>query len=236
VKSKHHAILRGEPAHNLPGAEFQPFERRPVNYYRHMFSDEDLGNGGDFGSGDANGRLVEALAAERARLEREHGDKLRRDRETALKQGRAEAEKDLQRAFELAAEYARVLQAEKDELASRAEQSSIELAFMLARKIIDQELETRPETVVDVARNAVRQVLDCDQVRLRVNPDDLQYLQTAQSDLSALMGNSTRLEVRADNSLKKGDCMIETERGVLDARIASQLDTLRATARSQTGS
>jgi flagellar assembly protein FliH len=70
--------------------------------------------------------------------------------------------------------------------------------------------------------------MDCDQIRLRVNPDDLDHLRSIQSDLETMLSNKTSLEIRADQSVERGGCLIETERGSLDARIASQLDTLRA--------
>jgi len=124
--------------------------------------------------------------------------------------------------------YGNMLQAEKRELAAKAEQSALELAFTLARKIVGDELQARPAAVGDMAKMAVRQVLDCDQIRLRVNPDDLDHLRSIQGDLESMLSKSTPLEIRPDPSVERGGCLIETERGNLDARISSQLDTLRA--------
>ena len=211
-----------------PAATFQQFDSRPVNYFRDVFS-EDVQHGGTrLNEQEFNARVEELLAAERQQCARQHEEELRQRFEAGLTQARQEGTAEVARAVEMLEGYAKILQAEKSELAAKAEQSALELAFLLARKIIGDELQARPETVAHVARNAVRQVLDCDQIRLRVNPDDVAHLRSIQQDLESMLSKNAPLEIRADPAIERGGCLIETERGNLDARIASQLETLGA--------
>jgi flagellar assembly protein FliH len=220
-------LIRSDKAKKLPLAEFQKFERRPVNYYRDVFAEEETNGSGKLNEQEFNARVEELLAAERHRIGQQHENDLHSRFEEGLKQGRQEGAGDVKRAIEMLHGYANMLQAEKKELAEKAEQSALELAFQLAHKIVTDELRTRPEAVAEIAKNALRQVLDCDQIRLRVNQDDYDYLRSVQSELEGMLSKSVPLEVRVDNSVERGGCMIETERGNLDARIASQLQTLR---------
>lgn len=221
-------LIPAEKARALPLALFQPFERRPVNYYVDVFTEEDRENGTKLSELEINARLEGLLAAERQKLQQQYEQELRLQFEAGLEQGRSEAGTEVKRGIDLLTAYAKMLQAEKKELAGRSEKSTIELAFLLAQRILGAELQSRPEAVSDVVRNALRQVLDCDQVRLRVNDADIDYLRSVQSDLENVLSQGVKLEIRADSSIERGGCMIDTERGTLDARIMSQLDTLRA--------
>ena len=227
-------LIRAEKAKKLTLAEFQKFERRPVNYYRDVFAEEERNGGSKLNEQEFNSRVEELLAAERQRINQQHEQELRNRFEDGLKQGRKEGAGDIARAVEMLHGYATMLQAEKKELALRAEQNALELAFQLADKIIANELHTRPESVAEIVKNAIRQVLDCDQIRLRVNQDDYEYLRTVQGELESILSKSVPLEIRVDSTVERGGCLIETERGNLDARISSQLETLRTGLKSGT--
>jgi flagellar assembly protein FliH len=217
-----------EQGRTLPRAVFPPFDGRPINYYRDVFAEEIRHGEVRLDEREFNARLEELLAAERRQHLRQHEEELRERYEAGVARGRSEGSAELAQATELLRSYAELLQAEKRELAARAEQSALELAFVLARKIVGDELQARPEAVADVARMALQQILSCDEIRLRVNPDDLAYVRAVQSDLESKLGEGARLEMRADPSVERGGCVIDTEQGNLDARISSQLETLRA--------
>jgi flagellar assembly protein FliH len=220
-------IIRADRAGTLAPACFRAFERRPVNYYRHMFVDEGHEAPPQINEQEFNARMEEILTAERIRIRQTVEQEFQAKYATGIGKAREEAMSELKRGSELLDEYGRVLMAEKKEVSSRAEQSAVELAFALAKKIIGHELETRPERVADVARNALEQVLDCNEIRLRVNPEDLSYLRKVETDLENLLGKRGQLDISADGSVERGGCVVETERGMLDARISSQLETLK---------
>lgn len=230
MHTKRQRIIPAGEAARLPKAVFRPFEQRPVNYYRDMIVDEEQASGQRLNEQEFNARIEQLLTAEKQRWNDAQQKELQRRFDAGLTQGRQEAGTEFKRGLELLTEYARVLQAETRELAERAERNSLELAFMLAQKVIGSELETKPEAVANIARMALQQVMDCDRVELKVNPEDFNYLRSVQSDLEALLSSHAKLELRGDKSLERGSCLIETERGVLDARISSQLETLRANA------
>jgi flagellar assembly protein FliH len=228
VKFKTRSIVPAARAKQLKSAVFRSFDQRPVNYYRDMFADEGHESAVSINEDDFNARVGELLTVERERLRQAGSAELQRQYQTGLEKGRSEASGEIRRGMELLEQYARLLQAEKKELAERTEKSAVELAFALAERIIGRELETKPELVVDVTRNALNQVLDCERVRLRVNPEDFNYLKSVESEFEALLSKRAQLEISTDREITRGGCLIETERGILDGRIASQLDTLHA--------
>jgi flagellar assembly protein FliH len=228
-------IIPAVQAAALPPASFRPFERRPVNYFRSMITtDEEQAEVQRPSDDEVHARVAAAVNAERARQERIAQQEAQRQFQAGLAQGRSEAGGEVQRTVELLAQHVRLLQAEKHEVADRCEQSSVDLAFQIARRIIGQELELKPENVTAVVRGALEQVLDCDRVRLRVHPADFSHLRTVEEELKATLGASVQFELRSDNEVERGGCLIETEKGTLDARIASQLETLWAEVSRQT--
>jgi flagellar assembly protein FliH len=220
--------ISAERGKTLPPAAFPQFESRPANYFRDVFAEEIRHGDVKLNEQEFNARVEELLADERRQRAPQHEQELRQRFEAGLAQGRSEGAAEFARAVEMLQAYGTMLQAEKNELAAKAEQSALELAFTLARKIVGDELQARPAAVGEIVKMAIRQVLDCDQIRLRVNADDLEHLRSIQSDLEGMLSKNTPLEIRADQSVERGGCLIETERGNLDARISSQLDTLRA--------
>ncbi|MDD5089022.1 MAG: FliH/SctL family protein [bacterium] len=220
-------ISAGDSAAFKP-AEFPVFERRPVNYFRDQFADEEPGGATPETSKDTEEQIARAVAAEGERLAREHQAQALAKFAEGCEQGRREAAAELTRGLELLAQYAAILQAEKSEVAARAEQQSLDLAFALARKIVSEELATRPEAYQAVVRQALLQVVGCERVALRVHPDDWNYLNTIQADLESRFQGGAELSIRPDENVERGGCLIETEQGTLDAQIGSQLATLRS--------
>lgn len=63
---------------------------------------------------------------------------------------------------------------------------------------------------------------------LRVNAADYEHAQAAIGSLDALQVHGLRIEVKVDPALKPGGCVFESEVGILDASLHTQLDGLRA--------
>lgn len=103
------------------------------------------------------------------------------------------------------------------------EHQLVEVVSTAVRKIIG-ELDDK-ERIVRVVRTALDQVRGRQQVVVRLCPDDEPYVR---ENLGPLLspGNSAHLELVADQHLKPGSCMLESEMGVLDASLSVQLKAI----------
>ncbi|MDR7149957.1 type III secretion protein L [Hydrogenophaga palleronii] len=63
---------------------------------------------------------------------------------------------------------------------------------------------------------------------LRVNAADYEHARAAIDSLKELQAQGLRIEVSVDPALKPGGCVFESEVGILDASLQTQLDGLRA--------
>jgi flagellar assembly protein FliH len=114
----------------------------------------------------------------------------------------------------------------RKEIYREIEEEVARLALSIARKVVCHEVKTSRETVACVAREALSQVDNPAKIIIKLNPDDLQFIDETRSQLSRFLRNVDHIRFEADESMQSGGCLIETERGDIDARIEKQLQAL----------
>lgn len=125
-------------------------------------------------------------------------------------------------ASQLSAQVGQLLAAMDQELGAleqRIAASVARVATELARQVVRSELSLRPALVTQVAREAVNAMLaSARQITVAVNPED--HALVAAGCEEALAARGARLLSQA--SIARGGCSIESDAGVIDARIASR--------------
>lgn len=106
-----------------------------------------------------------------------------------------------------------------------AEERLAILAIEIARRAIGQELAIREDAVADIAKQVLSEVTSGTQVRVRVSPLQVPALEARRTELLAALSHVRDLEVVSDPSIRNG-CVVESEGGVVDARIESYLHRL----------
>jgi flagellar biosynthesis/type III secretory pathway protein FliH len=112
------------------------------------------------------------------------------------------------------------------------EQEVVELALAIARKVICREIEVDKEVVVCVAREALSKVEDPGNVKIKMNPSDLQFINETKYQLSELIGNIDNVTIEPVKNIRSGGCIIETNLGDIDARIEKQLQAVEESFRT----
>lgn len=154
-------------------------------------------------------RLVEAARAEAERL-----------RGAAVAAGREEG---LARASEHVARAALA----RDRLLAAAEPQLVELGLELARRIVERAAALDPAVVVELAGRALDAARARAEVTLRAHPADLAALREAEPRLAAALTRARPVALAADPALGRGEVRVETEAGVVEARLGPQLAALR---------
>jgi type III secretion system HrpE/YscL family protein len=95
---------------------------------------------------------------------------------------------------------------------------------------VEQILGGRPHNadhVLHALRRAVESLGEEDRATVRLHPDDLELVRQAlEKEASALVG-SRRIRLTADDAIQPGGCLVETDLGIVDARVEQQLRILR---------
>ncbi len=170
--------------------------------------------------------LSEQLEQARAQWEQEARQKADEAKEQGRQQGRAEAEGTIElRAAELASVISSLAQA-RNKLLDDAEQAVLEMTLAIARRFVEQSALLGDELIRKTIKDAVKMVTEKDKVVIRVNPDDLDEVRSHQDDIIFIGDGIGRLDVRGDKKVDRGGCVVETEAGNIDARIASRFEQL----------
>ena len=115
---------------------------------------------------------------------------------------------------------------EARQILQEAEPKIIELVMAISRKVITDEVETRPTVVLELVRGALARVRDQNQIIIHVSPDDYEFIMQSRRTLQAVVGAEQTLTVTADAVLGRGGCLIETSFGTVEAGIDTQLDSI----------
>jgi type III secretion protein L len=91
------------------------------------------------------------------------------------------------------------------------------LAVRIAEKLIARQLQLAPDTVADVVRATLSQARERRRIVVRVSPLD-------ESLVRERLG--AQVDLRPDTTVARGGCLVETEVGLIDARLDTQLATL----------
>ena len=102
----------------------------------------------------------------------------------------------------------------------------IGLVRACVEKIIDGELRLHPDAIVGVVRNALRDARQQREIMVRVHPSDAESLQKNKPRLLEMLARAQTIEIRPDESVKRGGCVVVTELGQIDASLERQLEAL----------
>ena len=102
---------------------------------------------------------------------------------------------------------------------AETEEDAVKLALAIAHKVLNRELASDPEALVGLAKVALGKLNIRELQRVRVHPADAPAIEKLLTASSA----PKRIEVIADGTLERGGALFETDRGLLDASVTTQL-------------
>ena len=145
-------------------------------------------------------------------------------REAGYKEGKAEVERLIQRT-QTVLERA---QNKRAEILEETEQEIINLVLLIARKVIKVISENQRNVIISNVVQALRKVKGRGNIVIRVNISDLKLASEHIKDFINHVEGAKSLQIVEDTSIDEGGCIIDTDFGEIDARIASQLAELEA--------
>jgi flagellar assembly protein FliH len=121
------------------------------------------------------------------------------------------------------AEAVRALSQQAERLAEQARGDAIEIGFQVASRILETETRSNPEAIFSLVRSALRKAGDSRRVVVRASPGDASALESGRDRLGDGVLAAARVEIVADATLGPGDCLVETDFGQVDGRLATRL-------------
>lgn len=115
----------------------------------------------------------------------------------------------------------------KKENAVRAiEERVVELAVNIAERIIGKSLEIEPGLASNIVRDTLSGIIGGEQVALKVSEEDYTEINNRYDQWLGTAGGIREFRIEVDRRLRRGDCVVETEGGIIDAVVRHRIDFL----------
>jgi type III secretion protein L len=118
------------------------------------------------------------------------------------------------------------LRDEADAHYGQAEVELVKLGSAIARKIVGEELRSSDETILSIVREALTSAHRAKSIVIRAHANDARTLAKQKHELR--LPSACTVDIQADSTLEPGDCVIESELGIVDARLETQLKVIEA--------
>ena len=104
----------------------------------------------------------------------------------------------------------------------------LEISVDIARTIIKKELESDPQvllnTIIDVLKTVSKNE---SKIVIKVHPHSVQFIKDTLPNITYEYGIDTKINILADPSIDNGGCVLQTNNGIVDASINTQLEIIK---------
>jgi type III secretion protein L len=102
----------------------------------------------------------------------------------------------------------------------------VRAGMKIAREILLAEIAEREDAIMNVVTSALGAAQDAREVFLRIHPDHVHALRDNKQRLVDALALARQVDVREDRKVSQGGVLIQTESGVIDAQLETQISEL----------
>jgi len=104
----------------------------------------------------------------------------------------------------------------------------LEISVDIAKKIIKKEVESDPQVIINTIVDVLKTVSKSEpKINIRVKPQAMQFIKDTLPTLTYQYGIEAKINVIADPSIEEGGCVFQTNNGIVDASIDTQLEIIK---------
>lgn len=140
-----------------------------------------------------------------------------------------EKERGFQAGLEQWTEHIKILEEEKEKVRSEIEKVIAQIALITTKKIIGRELKQDPKTLIDIVSKNLKSVTSHRKITIFVNKNDLDLFHENRETLKKLFEEIDSFAIQHREDISEGGAIIETESGIIDARVESLWKTIEKT-------
>jgi flagellar assembly protein FliH len=177
---------------------------------------------------EAEKKAAELEAEAQTRFEEKRREAEEAGREAGREEGYAEGKAEVERLIERVQAVLERSQNLRADILADTEQQIVDLALLIARKVVKTISESQKTVVLQNIAQALKKVRARGEILIRVNIADLKLSTEHSRTFIQMMEGAKGVQIVEDSSVDPGGCIIETDFGEVDARISSQLAELEA--------
>lgn len=143
-------------------------------------------------------------------------------------EGMAEAREDAARMREELENERRLMEEDYASRIADLEPQFVHTLTSIYEKIFEVDLSEHKEIIISLLRNAISKIEGSGNYMIHVSREDYPYvLEHKEEILEKVTGTDVTVDIVEDVTMKVNDCMIETQNGIFDCSLGTELEQLR---------
>ena len=104
----------------------------------------------------------------------------------------------------------------------------LEISVDIAKKIIKKELESDPQVIINTIVDVLKNISKSEpKITIKVKPQSVQFIKDTLPNITYQYGIEAKINILADPSIEEGGCIFQTNNGIVDASIDTQLEIIK---------
>ena len=174
-------------------------------------------------------RSSEEGAFDLALFEEELLRKYDEGRQAGFEEGKAAAEREARAEYDLVEsrvkDLSKAISQQVESVLSKLEKRAVEFALAVSKKILVTTADAKPEYIVEVIREGLKNLGASKPLRVRVSPQDLEFLEVVGVP-PEYSEEELGIQYAADESIHSG-CVIETDFGEVDMQLEKMWEQVK---------
>lgn len=142
--------------------------------------------------------------------------------DAGVAQGLKQAETDLGSTLATLTLVCEQLSSIRETILKNSKNEMIELVLSLSEKIIRHSVTEQNQTIIDTVESAIHQAVKSSEFYIYLHPDDMLIIQDRTQQFISGLNGLENIVVKADPTIERGGCKIESDNCTVDATISSQ--------------
>jgi len=114
----------------------------------------------------------------------------------------------------------------KQTIYKKSENQLLELVFSITKKIIESEIKTSPDIVLNLLKKSFEKIKDASTYEIKINPIDYDNIVKRKNELSETLKITGTIKFTKDEHVERGGCHIISEQGEISSEPSKQLDII----------
>lgn len=145
-----------------------------------------------------------------------------------IREGRELQKKETLQSIQVLIALIQDLSVLKKKMFEAAEEQIFQLTLAIAEKVIHMETTTNRDVVQNVLKAAMKSIVDRENMKIRVHPQDFQYMMEIKPDFLKNCDGIKNIVFEEDASITRGGAILETMFGEVDARVDQQYNEIKS--------
>lgn len=109
-----------------------------------------------------------------------------------------------------------------------SEKTILLIGLHVAEKILATELADNVERFIPIVKQSMKEMREFKEVQIHVHPNQYNTLINHKNEIDAILHNGTKSFIYMDEDVEEYTCVIESEKGKIDASISTQLTEMKS--------